>query len=404
MRPLSALVLAFAAIGLVGCDSGSGELSSAVSSSQMDALVARGGDAVWQVDAAGCGWRSSGSAFAIDARHLVTNHHVIVNDSSPQIRSRDGQVRQGRLIGATAIPDIAVIEVESDLPSSLRWAPSAELAEREPLVVIGYPAPSGTFTATSGRIVNFQGAKGRREAALSDAFIARGNSGGPALRADGSVAGVVTQMALRTDSEDRVAIVFTSETVQASVANFIRHPSEVVSQCGLGPDFVPPVPEEYDIAAPPPPARQAPDLPRVTGTMAMAEPAATPSTSVRTAPESPPPTARPCPTGRPRADVQEVTAAEVPDQPGWWQVTVKGIVVNPSSSDIAILAIDVDIVGEPPREAKGFPDRDTMEPGDEGVAWRADDYVESPRGEPTRATAALQWTWTTRAHNGCPTS
>jgi S1-C subfamily serine protease len=402
-RRIAVLLLASLAAAVVGCDRRGSSAQPPASASQVAALATQAGEAVWRVEAEGCGWRVTGSAFAIDARHLITNHHVTVNDSSPQVRSRDGQLRAGRLIGATAIPDIAVIEVETDLPSSLVWAPAAALAESEPLVVIGYPSPAGVFAATSGRIVNFQGPNGRREAALSDAPIAKGNSGGPALRSDGSVAGVVTQMVLRTNSKDQVAVVFTSDTVEASAARFIRHPTEVLSQCGLGPDFVPPVPKEYDITAPPP-ARQVPDLPQVTGTAAVEEPAARPSTSLPLPPDPPPPTATPCPRGRPEAVVQEVIADEVPDQPGWWQVTVKGVVNNSSSAGITIRAIDVEIVGEPPRAAKGFPDRDTIDPGDEWVAWRADDYVQSPRGEPTRATASMSWSWTDEAHNGCPTS
>jgi S1-C subfamily serine protease len=64
------------------------------------ALANKVGDAVWRVDTEGCGWLGSGSAFAIDRRHLVTNHHVTANDTSPVVRSREGKRLQGRVIGA----------------------------------------------------------------------------------------------------------------------------------------------------------------------------------------------------------------------------------------------------------------------------------------------------------------
>jgi hypothetical protein len=102
-------------------------------------------------------------------------------------------------------------------------------------------------------------------------------------------------------------------------------------------------------------------------------------------------------------EVRYVTATEVPDPPGVWQVTVQGTVKNTTSGAITIRAIDVRIEGEPPRMAKGFPDQDTVGP-DGGTNWQADDYVESPDGQPTRATAALSFEWRDSAYRGCPTS
>src|SRR5437899_10327545 len=53
-------------------------------------LARRFGAAVWRVETQGCGFWRSGSAFAIDAHHLVTNNHVISNDSAPIVRSPTG--------------------------------------------------------------------------------------------------------------------------------------------------------------------------------------------------------------------------------------------------------------------------------------------------------------------------
>lgn len=362
------------------------------------ALADKVGDAVWRVDTEGCGWLGSGSAFAIDRRHLVTNHHVTANDTSPVVRSRRGKQLQGRVIGATRHPDVAVIEVSEDLPATVTWASTPSLLERESLVVFGYPRPQKAFRAESGSIVSFAGG---REAALSDARVERGNSGGPAVRADASVAGVVTRMSLPANSADRVAIIFTADTVRATVDGFLRRPATVLSDCGLGPDYVPPVPKQYAItAAPPPPPQPAAsvDVPRPPDT----EPpiVAVPTSAPRPASGSATTSTVPCPAGRPAVRVDQVQASEA-DEPGWWAVRVDGTITNETSGYIKFDAVDVTISGEPPREAKGFPNERTLAPGAR-TAWRADDFVYSPRAEPTRATAELGWSWSESRLSGCP--
>jgi len=356
------------------------------------------GDAVWQVDATGCGWNSRGSAFAIDARHLVTNRHVIANDSSPMIRSRSGERMQGKVIGATVNPDAAVIEVESDLPVSLRWARTAALAKRESLVVIGYPSPPDLFTATAGQIVKFQDRNGIRESALANAPIAKGNSGGPAVRSDSTVAGVVTMMTLPDDPEERVAIVFTSDTIRPTVEKFLREPGKPLSTCGLGPDYVPSVPKSYDIPKPPPIAGDVPlsvpsAIPRRTPAPAL--PLFTPAPSAEQTPKTP------CPKDRPLARISEFRAAEVTNEPGWWRVRVDGTVTNESAYQMRLGKIDVEVQGEPPAkgEASGG---ETFLDHDESTPWFFESDVYSSSGQPTQANVTPHWIWTSFEVHGCP--
>src|SRR3712207_729092 len=109
------------AAALTGCgdDGEPGPVAGAAAPPAADIaeLAAKVGNAVWRVDTEGCGWLGSGSAFAIGRRHLVTNHHVTANDTSPVVRSRRGKILQGRVIGATRHPDVSVIEVAEDLPT-----------------------------------------------------------------------------------------------------------------------------------------------------------------------------------------------------------------------------------------------------------------------------------------------
>ena len=400
MPRIPACVLAVMAL-FVACSDADGPSTTAGAaappSADVAALATKVGDAVWRVDTEGCGWVGSGSAFAIDRRHLVTNHHVTANDTSPVVRSRRGKTLQGRVIGATRHPDIAVIEVSEDLPVAVRWAPTPTLLEHESVVVLGYPRPQKQFKAAAGSIVSFEGG---REAALSDAPVERGNSGGPAVRADASVAGVVTRMSLPANPAERVAIIFTADAVRTTVDQLMRRRTNVLSECGLGPDYVPPVPQQYDVTEVPPPPPQPDvsiDVPRPgdTETPIVAAP-----TSTRPPADRPTTSTIPCPSGRPVVRVDRMSASGT-DQPGWWAVRVDGTISNEATDSVTFDAVDVTISGEPPREAKGFPDERTLAPG-ASTPWRADDFVYSPRGEPTRATAELSWSWSDRRLAGCP--
>ena len=363
----------------------------------VDGLAERGGDAVWQVESAGCGWKMRGSAFAIDARHLVTNRHVIANDTSPLIRSRSGKERKGKVIGASAQPDVAVIEVAEDLPAHLLWAATPSLSDREPLVVLGYPSPEYAFNASTGRIVNFQGPRGTREAALVNAPIARGNSGGPGLRGDASVAGVVTQLTIPDRRGEQVAILFTADAVGPTVTRFLRQPSKVLSTCGLGPDYVPPLPKNYNIKQPPPTAAplEALPVPSVApGRAPFAAPASRPSPD-RVVTKTPVPSKPPaCPRGVPGLEVTTFTSSQQPDQPSWWRIDVRGSVRNNSSSRILVESIEVTVAGDPPITRKANRWTSDVVPGAQGEWAVEEQYVHSPGNQPTRAKATMEWEWT----------
>ena len=155
-------------------------------------LAATFGDAVVRVDVEGCGVAGGGSGFAVGPNHVVTNHHVAVVDTTPLVVTRDGTVRQGRVVGMVAEPDVALVVVDEDLPLWLAWAEPEELTEGQPIVAMGYPLPATDFTVTSLSIASFDVDAERRVGIRADGRIDRGNSGGPSLTLDGRVAGINT--------------------------------------------------------------------------------------------------------------------------------------------------------------------------------------------------------------------
>jgi hypothetical protein len=362
-------------------------------------LAARFVGAVFRVETEGCGWLGSGSGFAIDAHHVVTNHHVVANDSSPVVRAQDGHAITGRVIGSTDRPDLAVIEVADTLATTVTWARTADLQRDEPLVVMGFPVPDRTFKISTGQVVGFQ-PPSTREAIIANNPIDKGNSGGPALRRDGTVAGVVTEMATKTDDGARVAIVFTSSTVEATAERFIARPSDVLSSCGLGPDYVPPVPTDFDLppasSFPAPPVQPDPaDLPQTASTFPTV-PFTEPFT---TAPSGPTTTTLACPGERPsiRTDVVQVDPA---GEPGHWRIQLQGTLGNNAATPIEVQRIDLALEGAPTLEAVGVPSANPVGPVS-ATAWSADTTVAADIA-PTPTRVVLRWTWSDPAHARCP--
>lgn len=312
----------------------------------VELLADRHGDAVWRVETEGCGWTGVGSAFAVDERHLVTNHHVIAHDPAPQLRSRRGEVRQGRVIGGDRRLDVAVIELDERLGGALAWAPTSSLQLHERLVVLGYPRPDHAFTVSYGSLLQAAGVGDVVDALLSDAPVDRGSSGGPALRGDGTVAGVVTRAVL-DDPGEHVTIVHASDRVADAVAAAIAAPDPPEPECELGPDYAPPAPPELDVAVPPPPPEPPVVLPDPGPTTAAPATTTTAVTSVPAAPtwtdppaSGPDPTA--CPSGTVAAEAEVVGPAGDEVQP---LVAVQGTIANHGPQGIVVTSLTVLLPG-----------------------------------------------------------
>ena len=345
-------------------------------------------NAVFRVETEGCGWIGSGSGFAIDAHHVVTNHHVVANDSSPIVRTQSGEELRGRVIGSTERPDLAVIAVDEDLPTTVQWADSAALQRDESLVIMGFPVPERTFKISTGSVIGFQ-PPDSRDALIANNPIDRGNSGGPALRRDGTVAGVVTEMATRDDDGQRVAIVFTSNSVRRVTQAMIDDPTDVLSSCGLGPDYVPEVPTDFDL----PPISEIPAPPEQPSQSELPDvyaPTTNPNApTVPTTPLTTPPTAA-CPTADAvRIEVTD-TAAERGADENSVVVTVSGTVTNSSSYAMQASEIRIAVPEAPGQFAyAGF--EPPVVPPSSSRSWSVTttlttDYV-------VTVDARLQWGW-----------
>jgi len=145
--------------------------------------------------ASGTGWvydHTSGD-------YVVTNEHVVRDNESPFLWFDNTGWREGTVVGTDFYSDLAVIDVLDGLPGestglSLVEAPVPVGTE---VVAIGNPfGLTGSFTTgiVSGRNRNIR--LGGRTFSIADgiqtdAAVNRGNSGGPLVTHEGTVAGVV---------------------------------------------------------------------------------------------------------------------------------------------------------------------------------------------------------------------
>jgi serine protease Do len=146
-----------------------------------------------------------GSGVIVDADGLVlTNEHVVRNADEITVTLSDGRQLPARLLGATAIYDLAVLQVEAE---SLPVAPlgdSDDLVVGEWAIAIGNPfgfllddvqptVTVGVVSATRRDIKSEATASGMYKNMIqTDAAINPGNSGGPLVNADGEVIGINT--------------------------------------------------------------------------------------------------------------------------------------------------------------------------------------------------------------------
>lgn len=139
---------------------------------------------------------ASGSGFFIsDAGYVVTNNHVVEGGSSFAVVYARGGETPATLVGTAPDFDLAVLQVEGEVPATVVWGDSGELQLGSRVIAIGSALGSFRNTVTSGVLSGFNrelGAGELRGLLQTDAAVNRGNSGGPLLNLSGEVIGVNT--------------------------------------------------------------------------------------------------------------------------------------------------------------------------------------------------------------------
>ena len=137
---------------------------------------------------------SSGSGFIIRADGLtVTNAHVVDGFERVIVRTSDGGRYDGRVLGADANADLALVDIDSSNEfHALALGDSDKVTLVETVVAMGYPLGDslGDSVAITRGVVSAKRDFYGVDHIQTDAAINPGNSGGPLLDGTGAVIGV----------------------------------------------------------------------------------------------------------------------------------------------------------------------------------------------------------------------
>lgn len=139
------------------------------------------------------GTASSGSGFAADNQHILTNFHVI-DDAVRVDVANDRFTAPAEIVFSDPANDIALLRTERTLPAAACFRDQIEIHLGEDVMVLGFPLQgllgSGP-QATAGNISALCGIGNNTGIVQFSAPIASGNSGGPILDQSGLVIGLV---------------------------------------------------------------------------------------------------------------------------------------------------------------------------------------------------------------------
>ena len=177
------------------------------------AIVQQVQDSVLKIrgKAPSCSRQLEGTGFVIGPELVMTNAHVVAgtSETSVEVINSSGRTREmsAAVISYDPSTDLAVLYVRGLQAPALEFAPETA-AVGDDAIVLGYPL-DGPFTPTSAKIRDriqlrgpniYDSGEVTREVYTVRAVVRSGNSGGPMIRPDGKVVGVVFGAAL-DDSE-----------------------------------------------------------------------------------------------------------------------------------------------------------------------------------------------------------
>jgi serine protease Do len=167
-----------------------------------------------------------GSGFIIRADGLiVTNRHVVAGARTVHVKLADGREIPGKVVGADAATDIALLSVSAGVLPALRLGSSENVSVGDAVIAIGNPFGLGQ-SVTAG-IVSARGRTLEADPYIdflqTDAAINAGNSGGPLLSTDGAVIGVTSVIFSPNGGSVGLGFAIPAETVASVIGELEAH-------------------------------------------------------------------------------------------------------------------------------------------------------------------------------------
>ena len=154
--------------------------------------------------------QGTGSGVIVSADgYIVTNNHVVAEDSTIQVVLDDKRTFEAELVGTDPKTDLAIVKIDASGLPFLSWGDSSQLHVGEMVIAVGNPFGLNQ-TVTMGII----SAVGRANVGIvdyedfiqTDAPINPGNSGGPLVNMAGEIVGINTAILSRTGGSEGVGL------------------------------------------------------------------------------------------------------------------------------------------------------------------------------------------------------
>lgn len=140
-----------------------------------------------------------GTGFYVSAEGvLITNHHVTGNAKTVKVVDHLGTSYYADVIQSDSNRDIAILKSDVQNVPTLRLASPESYQAGDSLYLFGSPL-GWTNSMTQGSIMNAQADYNKMEFIQVQGYVEPGNSGGPAVDAQGNVIGIVTMKDTRAD-------------------------------------------------------------------------------------------------------------------------------------------------------------------------------------------------------------
>jgi putative serine protease PepD len=211
------------------------------------AVAAKVLPSVVSLTVAGSGGRGGGSGVVIsDDGYVLTNNHVVEGAGTIRVTFNDGSTASGRIVGADAASDLAVVKVEKNGLKAATLGRSASVRVGDQVLAVGSPLGlSGTVTAgivsALNRPVNTTQQNGFGapqvstviDAIQTDAAINPGNSGGALVDLAGQVIGVNTAIASTTGGSQGVGFAIPIDQAKVIAQQLIENGRASRAQIGV---------------------------------------------------------------------------------------------------------------------------------------------------------------------------
>ncbi|AWF82115.1 serine peptidase [Microbulbifer sp. A4B17] len=167
---------------------------------------------------------SMGSGFIIsEDGYIVTNNHVVDGADQVTVTLTDRREYEAQVIGKDVRSDLALLKIEADDLSAVRWGDSEDLQVGEWVVAIGSPfgldySASAGIVSAMGRSIPNESRENYVPFIQTDVAINPGNSGGPLFNLDGEVVGINSQIYTRSGGSIGLSFAIPASLAQDVVA------------------------------------------------------------------------------------------------------------------------------------------------------------------------------------------